>query len=140
MSDPNPLYQWCMDTMEGDTETKCEDLNDDSSKTELDLSDLLSRELQGMSEDDIKREIAEKKRLILELKRYNEDMDHFTIETQLKDNIALENEVYWNMIYLAIVLVISLGLAITLIYYFFVFRRKKIIFYIYKYIDNGFRI
>jgi len=124
MSDPNPLYQWCMDTMEGDAKKECEDLNDDSSKTELDLSDLLSRELQGMSEENITREIAEKKRLILELKRYNEDMDHFTIETQLKDNIALENEVYWNMIYLAIVLVISLGLAITLIYYFFVFRRK----------------
>jgi hypothetical protein len=124
MSDPNPLYQWCMDTIEGDTETKCKDLEKGTENTELDLSDLLSKELQGMSEDDITREIAEKKRLILELKRYNEDMDHFTIETQLKDNIALENEVYWNMIYMAIVLVISLGLAITLIYYFFVFRRK----------------
>ena len=127
MSDPNSLYQWCMDTIEGDTltkEAKCKTLYDDSSKTELDLSDLLSRELQGMSEENITREIAEKRRLILELKRYNEDMDHFTIETQLKDNIELENEVYWNMIYLAMVLVISLGLAITLIYYFFVFRRK----------------
>ena len=121
MSDPNPLYQWCVDTI---GEAKCESLDKGTENTELDLSDLLSKELQGMSEDDIKREIAEKKRLILELKRYNEDMDHFTIETQLKDNIALENEVYWNMIYMAIVLVISLGLAITLIYYFFVFRRK----------------
>ena len=124
MSDPNPLYQWCMDTMEGDAKKECEDLEKGTENTELDLSDLLSKELQGMSEENITREIAEKRRLILELKRYNEDMDHFTIETQLKDNIALENEVYWNMIYMAIVLVISLGLAITLIYYFFVFRRK----------------
>jgi hypothetical protein len=127
MSDPNPLYQWCMDTIEGDTLTKedeCKNLKEDNTETELDLTKLLTNELHGMSEDDIKRDIAEKRRLILDLKRYNEDMDHFTIETQLKDNIDLENEVYWNMIYMAIVLVISLGLAITLIYYFFVFRRK----------------
>ena len=62
MSDPNPLYQWCVDTI---GEAECESLDKGTENTELDLSDLLSKELQGTSEDDIIREIAEKLRGII---------------------------------------------------------------------------
>ena len=117
MSDPNSLYQWCMNTINDNT--KCDDLKPETQSEDLDLTQLLSKELEYKNKKEIQREINEKRRLILNLKRYKKDRDTLTEEIRLQGHRIMEKDTYWNMIFMGIVLVISFGLAIMLIIIFF---------------------
>ena len=117
MSDPNSLYQWCMNTINDNTE--CDKLEIKNNSKDLDLTQLLSKELAGKDKEEIQREINEKRRLILNLKRYKKDRDTLTEEIRLQEHKIMEKDTYWNMIFMGIVLVISFGLAIMLIIIFF---------------------
>lgn len=122
------LYNWCIERQEKHPELKFECVTlkdpDDTTGHQDILQELLSKEVIDMDTDELKKEIAQKRRLVLDLKNLVNTKKYLTNERQLQELKKIEKSVYREMIGIAILLVFAIFSAILLIYYFFVFRRK----------------
>ncbi len=122
MGDSNSLHEWCMDSF--NDITTCSDLNDGETKTTLNLTQILDKELEGQTEAELTRMIQEKRRDILNLENMLEKKNYFTTQRQLEEYKKIEKNQVYNLIGMVFLLFIAIMLGIVLIYYFLVFRRK----------------
>jgi flagellar biosynthesis/type III secretory pathway M-ring protein FliF/YscJ len=122
MGDSNSLHEWCMDSF--NDITTCSDLNDGETKTTLNLTQILDKELEAQTEEELTRMIQEKRRDILNLENMLEKKNYFTTQRQLEEYKKIEKNQVYNLIGMVFLLFIAIMLGIVLIYYFLVFRRK----------------
>ena len=111
------LYEWCKTTFP-DRVKDCEDkLKDTETEKDLDLTTILSEELQTKSVDEINKEINRKRRYIVDIKRFLESENHLTNERLSQDNKKEINNLYLEMFSLMGLIVLHIFLGIVIIYY-----------------------
>lgn len=122
MGDTDSLHSWCEATIK-DT-NKCDDLKDTVTKDGLDLTQILQEEILKKTDTELQNDINEKRRLIVNLKNLIETRNYFTNERKLEELQKIERDVYYNMIFIGLLLGLAIFMGIALIFYFFVFRSK----------------
>ena len=108
------LYEWCKTTF---PDKDCDNLKDNETQNNLDLTTILSEELQNKSNEEINKEINRKRRYIVDIKRFLESENHLTNERLNQDNKKEINNLYLEMFSLMGLIVLHIFLGIVIIYY-----------------------
>ena len=122
------LYQWCQDVKMKNPhlDFNCENIEgtNSNSGTPFNIVSILNEEICKKDNKSLEEEIAEKRRLVKDLKNLVNTKKYLTQTRQLQENKKIEKKVYYEMLGISIILVLSIFSNVLLIYYFFVFRRK----------------
>ena len=107
------LHQWCLD--EGEDKDKCAPLYS-KDKSNSCFTDIFDEEIENLNKEDLNQKIMEKKKQLIQLQNFSEEVNDYTDERDLNLLEKINKNKIQEIIYLVLLLIFAWCFGIYIIF------------------------
>ena len=119
------LYRWCLDDLDKndrDLGINCEDLAKSQSDNTC-FTEIFTEEIENLNEEDLKKKIIEKKKTLIQLQNFSEEINDYTDERDLNLLQNINKNKFQELIILVLLLIFAWCFGIYLIFNYLVIEK-----------------